>query len=221
MLLKSSYLSEARWLMTTSGKHIMLVGAMVFIVPLALFGVAAPVQAAPSGIFPLFGDCPLVTFRALGVPPGRALCGFHQITSGELAIGSMRVPIEETITLQGGFTPTGNPENEQEFFVLSGANGESLSKTELNVPGGLPDFVKCEEITGNGIPEIIERGRCESALRKQGHRGYGDHGRRGQRERPGDLQRSRARVRRRHRAHSARADPPQKSTARESVLHRV
>ena len=162
MLLKSSYLSEARWLTIKHGKHIMLVGAMVFIVPLALFGVAAPVQAAPSGIFPLFGDCPLVTFRALGVPPGRALCGFHQITSGELAIGSMRVPIEETITLQGGFTPTGNPENEQEFFVLSGANGESLSKTELNVPGGLPDFVKCEEITGNGIPEIIERGRCKA-----------------------------------------------------------
>jgi len=68
----------------------------------------------------------------------------------------------KTITLQGGAVPTGNPENPKEYFVLPAANGESMSKTELNVPGGLLDLVNCEEIKGKGIWETIERGTCKA-----------------------------------------------------------
>jgi hypothetical protein len=51
-----------------------------------------------------------------------------------------------TITLQGGAIPTGGT-NPNEYFLLPAKNGESLSKTELNVPGGLLNIVNCEEIS--------------------------------------------------------------------------
>jgi hypothetical protein len=120
----------------------------------AALGGASSASATPKGIFSIFSDCPVKT-------PGAELCQFGQTTSGELAIGSTKVPINQTITLQGGALPTGNPANENEYFLLPAADGNSLSKTELNVPGGLLDFVNCEEIKGSGIWEIIERGTCK------------------------------------------------------------
>jgi hypothetical protein len=41
-------------------------------------------------------------------------------------------------------------------------DGNSLSKTELNVPGGLAGLINCEEIKGSGIWEIIERASCKA-----------------------------------------------------------
>jgi hypothetical protein len=41
-------------------------------------------------------------------------------------------------------------------------DGNSLSKTELNVPGGLAGLINCEEIKGSGIWEIIERVACKA-----------------------------------------------------------
>jgi len=129
-----------------------LVFAVALMVALATASSAA---AAPKGIFSIFSDCPLST-------PGIELCQYGQTTSGEVAIGGTKVPINQTITLQGGALPTGNPANEAEFFLLPAADGNSLSKTELNVPGGLLDFVNCEEIKGNGLFETIERGACKA-----------------------------------------------------------
>jgi hypothetical protein len=143
-------------------KRTMLVAMVAIAVPLGSLGAASPAFAQPKGIFSIFSNCPLKTFKELGVPPGRAICQFGETTSGEFSIGSTKVPITATIDLEGGGVPTGNPENEQEFCLLPGANGTSLSKVELNVPGGLLDFVKCEEITGGGIWEIIERGTCKA-----------------------------------------------------------
>jgi hypothetical protein len=111
---------------------------------------ASPVLAEPKGIFKIFKQCPT------GVP-GIALCNFAQITGGEFSIGTIKVPINKTITLQGGDIPTGNPENPAEFFVLPAKNGESLSRTELDVPGGLPGFIKCEEIKGEFLREQCKR----------------------------------------------------------------
>jgi hypothetical protein len=117
--------------------------------------VSSSAVAAPKGIFSGFADCPL------GIP-GVELCSVDQTTSGELAIGSTKVPINQTITLQGG--AIADPEVEALFFLVPAADGNSLSKTELNVPGGLLDFVNCEEIKGNGIWEIIERGTCKATF---------------------------------------------------------
>jgi hypothetical protein len=145
-----------------------LVAAVAILAPVASLATATSAQAAPKGIFAIFSNCPLGTFKALGVNPGSALCTYNQTLSGEVAIGSTKVPINagvnvgKTITLEGGGIPTGNPENEVEYFALPGANGESMSKTELNVPGGLLDLVNCEEIKGFGIWEIIERASCKA-----------------------------------------------------------
>jgi hypothetical protein len=137
-----------------------LVATLALLVPLTVLGVASTAQATPKGIFSIFSDCPLESFKLLGVPPGAAQCQFGQTTSGEFVIGTSKVPINQTVTLQGGAIPKG--ESEVEYFLIPGANGESLSKTALNVPGGLTGLINCEEIKGFGLFEILERGTCKA-----------------------------------------------------------
>jgi hypothetical protein len=115
---------------------------------------ASSASAAPKGIFSVFAQCPTST-------PGNAICTYAQTTSGEFSIGSTKVPINKTITLQGGGVLTGSS-NPNEYFLLPAKNGESLSKAELNVPGGLTGLVNCEEIKGNGLLEKLERGTCKA-----------------------------------------------------------
>jgi len=120
--------------------------------PLGVLGVAAPAQAAPKGIFAVFAQCPATT-------PGVLLCTYAQTTTGEFKIGSTTVPINKTITLQGGAIPTGKG---GEYYLYPAKNGESLSKTELNVPGGLTNLVNCTEIKGEGLFEKAERATCKA-----------------------------------------------------------
>ena len=116
---------------------------------------ASSASAEPKGIFKVFNDCPTTT-------PGVELCTWAKTSSGEFSIGSTKVPITSPITLQGGGIPTGNEENEREYFLVPAKDGNSLSKTELNVPGGLSGLVNCTEIKGYGLWEIIERGACKA-----------------------------------------------------------
>ncbi len=111
-------------------------------------------MAEPKGIFNRFKQCPTEV-------PGVTLCQFAQTTSGEFVLGTTKVPINKTITIQGGGIPT-SPETEVEYFLIPAKNGESLSKTELNVPGGLTGLVNCEEITGNGFFEKAAREACKA-----------------------------------------------------------
>jgi hypothetical protein len=70
-----------------------------------------------------FADCP---FNA----PGLKGCVVAETTSGEFTIGSRTVPITKTITIQGGLnTATGE--------LIPAADGNTLSKTPLTLPGGL------------------------------------------------------------------------------------
>jgi hypothetical protein len=126
--------------------------AMALMVPLAALLMASPASAEPKGIFKVFNDCPTEV-------PGNVLCTFAQTTSGEFSIGSTKVPINKTITLQGGAVSTGKL---NEYFLLPAKDGNSLSKTELNVPGGLLNFVNCEEIKGSGFFETLERNTCKA-----------------------------------------------------------
>lgn len=136
-------------------RRLTLVLSIALTASLASLVLTSSAMATPKGIFSIFSDCPLKT-------PGVMLCQYGQTTGGEFTIGTTKVPINKTITLQGGAIPTGNPENEREYFLVPAADGNSLSKTELNVPGGLTGLVNCEEIKGNGIWEIIERGSCKA-----------------------------------------------------------
>ncbi len=108
--------------------------------PLVLLGVvSSSAFAAPTGVFAAFAQCPT------GIP-GVALCQYVEVTSGEVVVGPLQIPIDRPIVLQGGALPTGSP-NFNEYFVLPAANGESVSPTELNVPGGLSSVIGCPSFT--------------------------------------------------------------------------
>lgn len=136
------------------GRKRKLVVAMS-IAALAALALASSAMATPKGIFSVFKTCPTTM-------PGVTLCSFAQTTSGEFTIGKTTVPINKTITLQGGAIPTGNPENPKEYFLVPATDGNSLSKTELNVPGGLLNLINCTEIKGEGLFEKLERASCKA-----------------------------------------------------------
>jgi hypothetical protein len=130
-----------------------ILGAAILAASLAL---AASAAAEPKGIFKKYNDCPTED-------PGLALCQYGETTSGELTIGSSTVPINRTMVLQGGAAPTGGI-NFNEYFLVPAKDGNTLSKTELNVPGGLASLINCEEIKGSGLFEVIERGTCKATF---------------------------------------------------------
>ena len=141
----SKRLAGVRW-------RTLVIALMALMVPVTALASASPAMAEPKGIFKVFKECPTEI-------PGLVQCTYDQTTEGEFDIGSTKVPItgsKQTIVLQGGNIPTGNPENEAEYFALPAKNGESLSKTELNVPGGLSDFIDCTKIT-----EPLLRAACK------------------------------------------------------------
>jgi hypothetical protein len=127
------------------------------IVPLAALGLASPALAVehhPTGEFAPFADCPLST-------TGLSDCILAETTSGEFTVGKKTVPINHTITLQGGFIE--NEKTEKLEFV-GAEDGNTLSKTALEVPGGLlgvmcgklPFFLKgiCEAFEKAGITGV-------------------------------------------------------------------
>jgi hypothetical protein len=128
------------------------VSVVAAVTALAMLAVASSAMATPKGIFAKYSDCPTKT-------PGVVLCTFGQTTSGEFSIGSTKVTINKTITLQGGGISTGVL---NEYFLVPAVDGNSLSKTELNVGGGLAGLINCEEIKGSGLWEVIERASCKA-----------------------------------------------------------
>jgi hypothetical protein len=124
-----------------------LIAVLSLMAPLTALAVAAPALATPKGPYAVFAQCPTGT-------SGVSVCTYAQTTGGEFKIGNTAVPINKTITLQGGGIT--DPYEEGSFFLVPAKNGESLSKTELKVPGGLLDLVRCNEISN-----FLERIACE------------------------------------------------------------
>lgn len=148
-------MTKKRVVRTVSIRRRMLAIVIGAIAPLAALGLASPALATehhPTGEFAPFKDCPLSN-------PTIEDCLFAETTSGEFTVGKRTVPINKTITLQGGFKL--NPETET--IEVSGAeDGNTLSKTALTVPGGLlnivaPGFLpkELQEIFNNFINEGI------------------------------------------------------------------
>jgi hypothetical protein len=138
-----------------TGKRPMMILASIAITAVGVLGAAAPALATPKGPYAVFSQCPTSV-------KGVVLCQYAQTESGEFKVGSTTVPINKTITLQGGAIP--NPAETNSFFLYPAKNGESLSKTELNVPGGLLDIINCEEITGKGFFETLAREACKAVF---------------------------------------------------------
>jgi len=138
---------------TAGARRRLLIVAVTLTAQLALLAGASTALATPKGIYEVFAQCPTNV-------PGVTICTHSETTSGEVAIGKTKVPINKPVILQGGAIPAN--EERSTFFLIPAKNGESLSKTELNVPGGLLDIVNCQEIKGEGFIEKFVRGSCEA-----------------------------------------------------------
>src|SRR5262249_41465454 len=120
------------------------------------------VLAAPKGVFARFAQCPTAI-------PAVAVCQYVEMTSGELSVGPVKVPVDKTIVFQGGAIPTGGV-NPNEYFLVSGANGESASPTELDLPGGLRTILGCPQHDWDDHSRAQRRGLCAGRV----HRGKDD-----------------------------------------------
>lgn len=123
---------------------------------LASLALVASAAAEPMGIFKVYKDCPTEKSEV-------ALCLYSETTSGEFVIGSTKISINKPIILQGGLVHTGGT-NFNEYDLASAKDGNTMSKTELNVPGGLAGLINCEEIKGAGLLEKTERATCKAVF---------------------------------------------------------
>jgi hypothetical protein len=139
-----------------SCRHALVVVAAL-IVPLAVASPALATEHHPTGNFAPFADCPLSN-------PSVTQCIVASTTSGEFTVGKKTVPINKTITLQGGTIPI---KGSGEVTFVAAENGETLSKTPLYVPGGLfglkpPEYLnkeqkeKFEEMVNKGLTGVTE-----------------------------------------------------------------
>ena len=127
-----------------TGKGALRTAPMLAVVAviLAAMTFAAPALATkPTGDYVNFGDCPLSNHAV-------NQCIFAQTTSGQFSIGPTEVPITKTITLQGGLIFIEEPRSET---FVGAKDGNTLSKTPQNVPGGLLKIV-----APLGWPEILQ-----------------------------------------------------------------
>ncbi len=84
---------------------------------------AAPALAGIQQEFAVFSDCPVEN-------PTVTTCIVSTTTSGEFKIGNKTVPVSKTVILQGGLA-------ENSSKLVGAADGNTLSKTALPVPGGI------------------------------------------------------------------------------------
>ena len=92
------------------------------LVAFALVG-ASPAMAGIQQEFAAFSDCPVEN-------PTVVTCVVSTTTSGEFKIGNKTVPISQPVVLQGGLA-------ENSSTLVPAADGNTLSKTALPVPGGI------------------------------------------------------------------------------------
>jgi hypothetical protein len=99
-------------------------------VALVALGLAGSAQAKLVGNYAKFAQCP---FSNLEVKK----CIYSTTESGEVVLGSKKVPIEKPVTMQGGYSEAVG--GFAPFFAAS--NGITLSKAAQTVPGGLAGIV--------------------------------------------------------------------------------
>jgi hypothetical protein len=96
---------------------------MVLAALVAMLAPAAPAMAGLQKEFSVFDDCPVSV-------PNLEGCFYSATSSGEFHLGAKSVPINKTIILQGG-SLAGSQE------LVPAADGDTLSPTALQLPGGL------------------------------------------------------------------------------------
>jgi hypothetical protein len=105
------------------GRWAVAAASATCIAAVAMLASASSAQAGLQQEFAVFAQCPVNA-------PNVITCAYSTTSSGEFTLGSKSVQINKTVTLQGGISST-SPD------LVPAANGETLSKTPLTVPGGL------------------------------------------------------------------------------------
>jgi hypothetical protein len=113
----------------------------------AALAIASPAGATPKGIWSVFRNCPVAEVLSHPANEENGNCFYVQTAGGALTIGRTTVPIDRTITIQAGGLR----------FVEGGAigwdlvppsGGTIMSRTPLEVPGGLSGVLQCGAIGG-------------------------------------------------------------------------
>jgi hypothetical protein len=111
------------------------VGSALLALALAALALAGSAQAKLGGEFTRFANCPYTNATALK-------CIYSVTESGEVLLGSKKVPIEKPVTLQGAYGTPVEEKEEAEFYpFIAATNGITLSKAPQNVPGGILGIV--------------------------------------------------------------------------------
>jgi hypothetical protein len=114
--------------------------AFLLIALVALGLTAGFAQAKLTGNYTKFAQCPYANTEVLK-------CIYSVTESGEVVLGSKKVPIVNPVVLQGGYGEGIEEKEEAEFAKFYGAsNGITLSKAAQPVPGGLAGIINCKEI---------------------------------------------------------------------------
>lgn len=113
------------------------IAMMVLVASLTVLGAALPTAAMAENEFSIFANCPLAA-------PGLNGCLVAKTESGKVTLNEKTVPIEHTITIQGGFIE--NRRTHIQKFVAPENGTEALSKTPQTVPGGLLGVVAPESL---------------------------------------------------------------------------
>jgi hypothetical protein len=112
-----------------------VVGSALLVVALGALALAGSAQAKLIGEFTKFANCPYTN-------PAALKCIYSVTESGEVVLGSKKVPIEKPVTLQGAYGTPVEEKEEAEFYpFIAATNGITLSKAPQNVPGGLLGIV--------------------------------------------------------------------------------
>jgi len=114
------------------------IATVLFAAALIALGLTGTAQAKLTGNFTRFAQCP---FSNLEVKR----CLYATTESGEVVLGSKKVPIVNPVVLQGGAGAVDEETFNQHFFGAS--NGVTLSKAAQPVPGGLAGIVNCKAIS--------------------------------------------------------------------------
>lgn len=104
----------------------------------ASLALAASASAGtPTGDYAQFAHCPVANAQVTS-------CLYSEVTSGSIKLGTATVPINKKIVLQGGFYFDASFNN----VFVNAVGADTLSKTGLDVPGGLLGIMQGSGFTG-------------------------------------------------------------------------
>jgi hypothetical protein len=134
-----------------------LIVMVALMVPLASLGTASSALGTkePTGDFARFKQCPRFTKEA-------NLCFYSQITGGEMRLNKLTVPFVTPVTFQGGIFEEEEAPNKENF--VAALNGETLSPTPQEIPGGMASLIDCNEIKGKGFLRRAWRRTCRAVF---------------------------------------------------------